>query len=662
MAETIEGLKQWLDINYPKKLPFETVETTGLPTDSPMFPALIRYSTEDEQVYSWSIDKGIGSWKIGMGGSGSGIKYELKSSNFIISKGTGYLCDLSSISTQMTASFLSSDTFEIGDFFEIFVVKGDSKSKNIVVDFVSGGHNLESVSENFTMDYNSLFRFIYIDSTIGWKVIPISLIGTQTNGEEIVSKSANFTIENNTTYLVDTTFNIITATVPTNITYPFKFRIIDLKNTTNVRNINVNFITNGNKFRGNLVNDIIHFNGTMCEYIAVESTYGFTKNELRSNDVCIYALNKYYSKGDRCYWCGFLAEANDNIATSTGFKWGTTGATWKPIDVNGNWKGMYNVSNSYLTSDLVVTYDSSNTIYTFVGSASAGDTSYNPNTGVNKDRWRPINFNGSDWFEGATDIVNGRQGVIPPPQKGDNKKVLWGDANWASPYIIGEVKTLAISTVPSGWLLCDGSAISRTTYSDLFSAISTIYGIGDNSTTFNLPNFNGRTPIGTGQLTFNTSFNYTDINISTDIITVLPNNTLYTGTPVTITTSGTIPAGLVLATTYYVIKLNSTTIKLATTLTNALGSTAINITTQGTGVHTLTYIGANRTLGNIGGEENHSITYEEIQHAHNYGGGSVGNFNNNYWASNSVTDMRNLSGIAGNNMQPYLVLNMIIKY
>ena len=42
--------------------------------------------------------------------------------------------------------------------------------------------------------------------------------------------------------------------------------------------------------------------------------------------------------------------------------------------------------------------------------------------------------------------------------------------------------------MPSGWLLCDGSAISRETYSALFDAVGTTYGTGDGSTTFNVPN------------------------------------------------------------------------------------------------------------------------------------------------------------------------------
>lgn len=51
----------------------------------------------------------------------------------------------------------------------------------------------------------------------------------------------------------------------------------------------------------------------------------------------------------------------------------------------------------------------------------------------------------------------------------------------------GMIKPFAGTTVPTGYLLCDGSAVSRTTYADLFAAIGTTYGSGDGSTTFNLP-------------------------------------------------------------------------------------------------------------------------------------------------------------------------------
>jgi microcystin-dependent protein len=52
-------------------------------------------------------------------------------------------------------------------------------------------------------------------------------------------------------------------------------------------------------------------------------------------------------------------------------------------------------------------------------------------------------------------------------------------------------------TAPSGWLLCAGAAVSRTTYAALFAVIGTTFGVGDGSTTFNLPNYTNRIPYGT---------------------------------------------------------------------------------------------------------------------------------------------------------------------
>jgi microcystin-dependent protein len=52
-------------------------------------------------------------------------------------------------------------------------------------------------------------------------------------------------------------------------------------------------------------------------------------------------------------------------------------------------------------------------------------------------------------------------------------------------------------TAPSGWLLCAGAAVSRTTYAALFAVIGTTFGSGDGSTTFNVPNYTNRMPYGT---------------------------------------------------------------------------------------------------------------------------------------------------------------------
>ena len=60
----------------------------------------------------------------------------------------------------------------------------------------------------------------------------------------------------------------------------------------------------------------------------------------------------------------------------------------------------------------------------------------------------------------------------------------------------GTTQDFAGGTPPPLWLLCDGSAVSRTTYADLFGAIGTTWGAGDGSTTFNLPDFRGRVTFG----------------------------------------------------------------------------------------------------------------------------------------------------------------------
>lgn len=58
----------------------------------------------------------------------------------------------------------------------------------------------------------------------------------------------------------------------------------------------------------------------------------------------------------------------------------------------------------------------------------------------------------------------------------------------------GSVIMFAGSVTPSGWLLCNGQAVSRTTYSALFAAVGTAYGTGDGSTTFNVPNLEAKFP------------------------------------------------------------------------------------------------------------------------------------------------------------------------
>lgn len=75
-----------------------------------------------------------------------------------------------------------------------------------------------------------------------------------------------------------------------------------------------------------------------------------------------------------------------------------------------------------------------------------------------------------------------------------NTGIAWS----ASATPSGVIMDFAGSTAPTGYLLCDGTAYSRTTYSALYAAIGTTWGSGDGSTTFNVPDLRGRTAVGAG--------------------------------------------------------------------------------------------------------------------------------------------------------------------
>lgn len=71
-------------------------------------------------------------------------------------------------------------------------------------------------------------------------------------------------------------------------------------------------------------------------------------------------------------------------------------------------------------------------------------------------------------------------------------------AKMSTTVLVGEIKPYAGNSEPTGWLKCDGRAISRINYAALFDVIGTTYGAGDGSTTFNLPDMRDRFPVGSG--------------------------------------------------------------------------------------------------------------------------------------------------------------------
>jgi microcystin-dependent protein len=119
----------------------------------------------------------------------------------------------------------------------------------------------------------------------------------------------------------------------------------------------------------------------------------------------------------------------------------------------------------------------------------------NTNTGA-----ATINFNGlgiKNIYRNNTvviqpgDLIAGRLSVLVY----DGSKFILSNA---SSVVSGAMQDFGGSSLPAGYLLCDGTAVSRTTYAALFSAISTTWGVGDGSTTFNLPDFRRRTAVGSG--------------------------------------------------------------------------------------------------------------------------------------------------------------------
>lgn len=72
------------------------------------------------------------------------------------------------------------------------------------------------------------------------------------------------------------------------------------------------------------------------------------------------------------------------------------------------------------------------------------------------------------------------------------------DHRHPNPTPTGLISPWPTVTAPTAWLLCNGSAVSRTTYSLLFAVIGTVFGSGDGSTTFNLPDLRGRVAMGVG--------------------------------------------------------------------------------------------------------------------------------------------------------------------
>jgi microcystin-dependent protein len=210
----------------------------------------------------------------------------------------------------------------------------------------------------------------------------------------------------------------------------------------------------------------------------------------------------------------------------------------------------------------------------------------------------------------------------------------------------GMIAPYAGATAPSGWLMADGSAVSRTTYAALYAALggaSSPYGQGDGSTTFNLPNLKGRVPVGVdaAQTEFDARAETGGAKTHTLTTSEMPSHT-HSATHDHTASSGTESADHAHS-----------------------GSTDA----QGTHTHGVELRDKAVAGGGLGSYEYGFGTFAvgtnaAGNHGHNFstGGRSAAHTHGITVNTNSLTTGGSGSGGAHNNLQPYIALHYIIKH
>ena len=176
------------------------------------------------------------------------------------------------------------------------------------------------------------------------------------------------------------------------------------------------------------------------------------------------------SSGDAYYRNGAITAETVGDVTTYSVTWG--GWSSQPASqayVQGELANYLPLSGGTVTGGLTV---EGNITGNLVGNA---DTATNATNAVNATN--ATNAVNATNATNATNAVNATNDA-----NGNNIAVTY------QPAVVGAVIAFAGSTSPAGWLLCDGSAVSRTEYAALFAVIGTTYGSGNGSTTFNLPN------------------------------------------------------------------------------------------------------------------------------------------------------------------------------
>lgn len=234
----------------------------------------------------------------------------------------------------------------------------------------------------------------------------------------------------------------------------------------------------------------------------------------------------------------------------------------------------------------------------------------------------------------------------------------------------GMISMYGGTAAPTGFLPCDGAAVSRTTYAALFTVIGTSYGVGDGTTTFNVPDGRGRTFIGSGTGTKVATFASRASNVITVTgLTNAANNEFQTGQAVLYSAPSGAMTGLTHNTTYYLVRTGNLTFSLASSLANAQNGTVISLSSDGTGVQTFTLTLTARTTGDTGGENNHAMSLTELlSHTHpfnasatNSGVVSIDAIDSDGSSAQIFTPPTAGGNAAMNNMQPFFAGLWIIK-
>jgi microcystin-dependent protein len=209
---------------------------------------------------------------------------------------------------------------------------------------------------------------------------------------------------------------------------------------------------------------------------------------------------------------------------------------------------------------------------------------------------------------------------------------------------VGTIKPWGKTTAPSGYLLCDGTAVSRTTYAELYVVLGDTYGAGNGSTTFNVPQLQGKTPQGYDGNTYNLAAtggaNTVTVAVTNNqaVSSVSATSTVTNNQAVTVTGS-----------------ISNTSISIAQLASHSHEKGAVNTFPQGNNADPRNSVNPqNSSTGSTGSGTGHN-------HAHTLAGSLTGTV-----AVTTTATGGALSGTvtaAGNNtFSPYVVVNYIIKH